>query len=157
MKGVYKITNISNNKIYIGSSKRLTYRIRQHKSNYRHGRGDNKNLQSEYVDDKFIFDIIEVCDNYKEREQFYIDTLKPEYNIYRNSTSPLGHKLSSETKKKIGDSNKSSHKFSKVSESQVDEIRKLYQTGNYTQNEIAVIFSLNQGYISHLVKKNRRK
>jgi group I intron endonuclease len=157
MKGVYKITNTENNKIYIGSSKRLTYRIKQHKSNYKHGRGENKNLQSEYTDGKFTFDIIELCDNYKEREQFYIDTLKPEYNIYPNSKSPLGHKLSGETKRKIGDANKSSYKFSKVSESEVDEIRRLYQTGNYTQNEIAMMFSLNQGYVSHLVRKNRRK
>lgn len=50
----------------------------------------------------FRLDILEYCDKDKviEREQYYIDLMKPEYNILRVARSRLGHKESEELKLK---------------------------------------------------------
>lgn len=50
------------------------------------GRHANKNLQSawnEHGQDSFIFSVLEECDknSLQERERYYIQALKPEYNI----------------------------------------------------------------------------
>ena len=44
----------------------------------------------------FRLDILEYCDKEKviEREQYYIDLMKPEYNILRVAGSSLGYKHS---------------------------------------------------------------
>lgn len=51
----------------------------------------------------FSLEILEYCSltNLLEREQYYIDTLIPEYNILKLVTSSLGLKHSDETKEKI--------------------------------------------------------
>lgn len=84
--GVYKITNLVNGKVYIGSSNNLSRRIRQHKWYINSSKGVDRcdyNLPM-YVDIREtgrLFQIeIEYCENYKEREQYYIELLKPEYN-----------------------------------------------------------------------------
>lgn len=91
--GVYKITNIINGKFYIGSSKDIKYRWRQHKKKLDEGIHGNPHLQgawNKYGGEKsFRFEIIEECspDIQFEREQFYLNTLKPfdenGYNIVR--------------------------------------------------------------------------
>lgn len=47
---------------------------------------------------KFNLEIIEYCEPEKciEREQYYLDNLKPEYNILLKAGSPLGYKHSKE-------------------------------------------------------------
>lgn len=84
--GIYKIVNIENGKFYIGSSKDLNGRWIQHKSGLKNKKHINIILQrawDKYGKDKFTFQIVEECDKsiLLEREQFYIDTLNPEYNI----------------------------------------------------------------------------
>lgn len=86
ISGIYKIVNIINNKFYIGSSKELNRRWSEHKSELKHNKHINIILQrawNKYGIDCFNFEIIEECDVniLLEREQFYIDTLKPKYNI----------------------------------------------------------------------------
>jgi group I intron endonuclease len=84
--GIYKIINIVNNKFYIGSSKELSKRWTQHKSKLKYNKHGNIILQrswNKYGKECFIFEIIEECDVafLLEREQFFLDTLKPYYNI----------------------------------------------------------------------------
>lgn len=84
--GVYKITNLSNGKIYIGSSNNLSRRIRQHKwyidclkgaDRYEY----NLPMYKDIRETGKLFQIeIEYCENYKEIEQYYIELIKPEYN-----------------------------------------------------------------------------
>lgn len=59
---------------------------------------------------KFKLDILEYCDtnNLLLREQYYIDLLKPEYNILSKAGSNLGYKHTAETLKKF-----KTRKFSK--------------------------------------------
>ena len=54
----------------------------------------------------FRLEILEYCEPSQTiiREQYYLDLLKPEYNILRIASSSLGNILSEETKLKISDS-----------------------------------------------------
>ena len=84
--GIYKILNTRNNNFYIGSSKELKKRWSQHRSSLKHNTHINIILQrswNKYGKDSFFFEIIEECDENTllEREQFYLDTLSPYYNI----------------------------------------------------------------------------
>lgn len=53
----------------------------------------------------FTLEIIEYCEplNVIAREQFYLDLLKPEYNILVKAGSSLGFKHTEETKQNIGE------------------------------------------------------
>lgn len=108
--GIYKIINMQSNKFYIGSAVNLRKRISRHKWDLKNNRHPNKILQNIY--DKHSLDILEfivleiVEDKTKliEREQFYIDTLKPEYNLTLIAGSQLGLKRSDETRKRMSKS-----------------------------------------------------
>ena len=84
--GVYKITNSSNQKIYIGSSKNILQRWRNHIRELKLNNHSNIFLQSdwnEYGDEYFIFEILKECseDERYDIEQNYLDKLLP---FYRN-------------------------------------------------------------------------
>lgn len=84
--GVYKITNLTNGKIYIGSSNNLSRRVKQHKWYINCLKGANRYvynlpLYKDIRETGKLYQIeIEYCENYREREQYYIELLKPEYN-----------------------------------------------------------------------------
>ena len=84
--GIYMIVNTYNNHRYIGSSSNIQLRLQRHRSCLRHGYHANQHLQNawnKYGEGCFIYSILEFCDESIkiEREQFYVDTLFPEYNI----------------------------------------------------------------------------
>lgn len=84
VSGVYKILNIITNKFYIGSSKNICDRLFGHFQELRKNTHYNKYLQNaynKYGEGNFVLSIVEICNNTLEREQYYIDTLKPEYNL----------------------------------------------------------------------------
>lgn len=108
--GIYKIVNLINGKIYIGSSKNLRVRLWKHRSLLRHNKHYNSHLQNswnKYGENNFDYAILETCDeeNQYKREQFYIDTLHPEYNIAEEvmlpSFSEKSRKKHSETRKRM--------------------------------------------------------
>ncbi len=107
---IYKISNLINNKFYIGSAIDYNRRLREHKSMLRLNKHSCKHLQNAYNKygiDNFKFEIIEqVEDKTKliEREQYYIDTLKPEYNKNLIAGNSLGLKHTEESKRKISES-----------------------------------------------------
>lgn len=83
--GIYKIENISNNKIYVGQSSDIKSRWTHHKSDLNNNRHHNNHLQSawnKYGENNFKFSIIELCDEVKldERERFWIK----EYDSYNS-------------------------------------------------------------------------
>lgn len=102
--GIYMIINISNNKIYIGSAKRFVHRKRNHFNDLIKNKHHSDKLQksyNKYGKDNFIFKMIEYVNDVNElikREQYYIDILKPEYNIAKTAGSSLGCKRSEKTK-----------------------------------------------------------
>ena len=86
--GVYKITNTVTGDFYIGSSNDVKRRCAEHKKPSTWKRFPNKQLYHDmknYGVDKFEFQILaEVEESFlKEKEQRFIETLKPTYNNYR--------------------------------------------------------------------------
>lgn len=86
ISGIYKITNLVNNKFYIGSSKNIYRRWKDHRKITTRKKYKNYPLYSDmiiYGLKNFKFEIIEKCDNIsklKELEYNYIISLKPQYN-----------------------------------------------------------------------------
>lgn len=106
--GIYKITNISTNDCYVGSSKDIHNRWKQHRYKLNHNKHHSKYLQNawnKYGEAAFVMEILEQCELDNSalllREQFYFDSLKPVYNMCPVSGSPLGYKHSNETKEKV--------------------------------------------------------
>jgi len=86
--GIYCIKNILNDKCYIGSSIHIYYRLRRHKSDLirqMHANPILQNAYNKYGADSFLVSILEECDEdvVLQREQYYINTLNPVYNITR--------------------------------------------------------------------------
>lgn len=110
--GIYRLNNLINRKSYIGSAKCLTGRLGVYYSSAslrtRLERGSSiihrALLKHDYS--KFSLDIIEYCEPDKliTREQYYLDLLKPEYNICKTAGSTLGKMHSESTKEKIRNS-----------------------------------------------------
>lgn len=111
--GVYKLTNIINNKIYIGS----TCCFKDRKSKHKNKR--NKSMISraifKYGWNNFTFEILEYCDKefLLERENYYFDIFEPfsennGYNILRvaKSNGWLNHRHTDDTKKLMSDKKK---------------------------------------------------
>lgn len=87
--GVYKITSIINNKIYIGSSKDLYFRILSHRGELKNNNHFNIYLQrayNKYGKNNFKAEILEYCSEelLREREQYYINILNPDFNIVKD-------------------------------------------------------------------------
>lgn len=93
--GIYKIVNKVNGKFYIGSTRRLTERKREHFTKFKEGKGNSiiRNAVKKYGIDNFEFIVIENFYFWKDadtnyineiltsREQYFVDLLFPEYNI----------------------------------------------------------------------------
>lgn len=109
---IYKIINIANKKIYVGSAIDFGRRKRRHFNLLRKGEHHSLKLQNSFKkhgEDKFIMEIIEiVTDKTKliEIEQKWIDSLKPEFNmtLIAGLNSHLGLTRSQETKDRISKS-----------------------------------------------------
>jgi group I intron endonuclease len=92
--GVYQIRNLINNKVYIGSSKNIKSRRRDHLYYLRHGQ-HNRYLQQDwnkYGENNFIFEVLLECSDDRKtllaEEQKLLDKIKPEYNIFIIAYSP---------------------------------------------------------------------
>jgi len=105
--GVYRWVNKKNGKTYVGSSINLSVRFYTYyslaylaKSNRPVDRALLK-----YGFSNFSLEILEYCetDLLLEREQYYMDYLKPEYNIVEKAGSTLGYKHTPESLAKMRD------------------------------------------------------
>jgi group I intron endonuclease len=103
--GVYKITNLINNKIYIGSSKNCKGRWSGHKC--KAAKQYISRAIQKYGVDNFMFEIIEQCliDELIPREQYWLDYYTPYdrkigYNISTIAKYPLRNIIISEKTRK---------------------------------------------------------
>lgn len=114
--GIYKIENLVNKKVYIGSSKDILSRIRLHRSqlnNNIHGSTHLQHSFNKYGIKNFIFVILEICENdiLLIREKFYIDKYNAldrnyGYNKASNLENTSGYKWSDESRLKLSMSKK---------------------------------------------------
>lgn len=112
-----------NDKKYIGSAVDLKQRKYQHWSGINNKTHANRHLQNhvnKHGVKVLLFSIIEYCSEEKllEREQYYMDTLNPEFNISPTAKSNLGVKHTEEFKRKVSEamSNMSDETKRKISE-----------------------------------------
>lgn len=105
--GIYLWTNKINGKRYVGSSIDLSARLRNYFNlSYLASSKDIMIIYKAllaYGFKNFTLEILEYCDPsvLLEREQYYIDTLNPEYNILKIAGSRLGVKHTLDTIEKI--------------------------------------------------------
>jgi hypothetical protein len=107
--GIYRLVNKINGESYVGSSINLTNRFRRYYNiNYLKGKilKDNSRIYRallKYNYSNFNLEILEYCSNesLRSREQYYLDSLMPEYNICKTAGSMLGFKHSLETLEKF--------------------------------------------------------
>lgn len=120
--GVYRRTNLENGSFYIGSSTFLERRF--------NGYFSQSFLKRELVKGKSIFlnsllknkhsnftlEILEYCEpsDVITREQYYLDLLKPNYNILKTAGSSFGYKHTEETLAKMRERNHSEETKSKI-------------------------------------------
>jgi len=106
VSGIYKISSLVDGKFYIGSAISLYTRWHHHKHNLLNNKHSNGKLQR-FVNKHGILsikiDIVEICEKEQllQREQFYIDTLKPFFNICKVAGNTLGVKHTEDTKEKL--------------------------------------------------------
>lgn len=141
MIGIYKITNIVNQKIYIGKSQNIEARWKQHKTRPFIESATQYNSPfyraiRKYGLKNFLFEVLEECEISKlnEREIFYIqkfDSTNPKqgYNITRGG--------------------KNSVKF-KLQENNINQIYELLLNSKLSEKEIASLFNVSQRLISDI-------
>jgi group I intron endonuclease len=110
--GVYVITNIVNNKVYIGSASNIKARWNYHIWTLNKNTHHNIHLQrawNKYDDTNFTFDVLEevgIC-KLSERENYWMQYYKDNgYTLYNISPNAEHSILSEETKLKISRKNK---------------------------------------------------
>ena len=117
--GVYRIRNIINGNCYIGSCSHKTgfkHRWRTHINSLNKNKHHSiilQNAWNKYGESNFIFEILETCipSNCIIREQYYLDTFHPKYNVDMCAQSRLGRPHSDQTKLKISVKNKGKQFF----------------------------------------------
>ena len=83
ISGIYKITNNITGEFYIGSSCNIKRRWRDHRNPAAWKHQPNSKLYKDmgsYGLDNFTIEVIEETSSLKEREQYWIEQLKPTYN-----------------------------------------------------------------------------
>lgn len=143
--GIYKILNIKNNKLYVGSALSVYSRLNTHKRLLNNKKHPNSHLQKsweKYGLENFIFEIIEECDVnlLQEREEYYIkhyqaNNNKFGYNKRINCKTNLGLKYSDEHKKNLSLAHmgikRTEEAHKKIVQSQYKKVYKYDLDGNF--------------------------
>lgn len=104
---IYQILNLANGDSYVGQAVNKNKRLKDHKCALASNTHKNQHLQNawnKFGKECFVFNILEVVLNVEdltEREQHWMDVLKPRYNKAPAAGSALGFKHTEETKLKL--------------------------------------------------------
>lgn len=168
---IYAIINILNDRIYVGQTFNKLKRFGEHKKTLIAHTHCNPFLQKDW--DKcgknvFIFVELEKCEleNLTIKEQYWIDKLKPDYNIapvagsmlnYKHTDeakermrqAQLGKKHSEETKKKMSEARKGNqvNKGRKQSKEVIEHRTKFVKGRKQSSEEIAKRVAARKGYV----------
>lgn len=157
--GIYQIRNLNNDKIYIGQSVDVCFRRYQHSQALRRSEHANGNLQADYDElggDAFVSELLMTChesmlDWY---EQQFIKQLGPEYNI---PDDEIGKRRGKSLKRAYAEGRRVSTFDCKLTDTQVGEIRVMWESGEHLQKDIAKMFDISKAYVSQLVNLKRRE
>nr|YP_009722256.1 hypothetical protein [Morchella importuna]QGN66658.1 hypothetical protein [Morchella importuna] len=143
--GIYRWTNKYTGDTYIGQSINLSARF-IHYFNTSYLTSKKQLIISraliKYGYSGFSLEILEFCEksDLLEREQYYLDLLKPEYNILKIAGSSLGFKHSEDTKAKISKSlkgiyvGKNSALFGRVHSEETKALMSIKKLGDKNHN-----------------------
>lgn len=156
LAGIYCILNISNSKVYIGSSIHIRTRWDRHKSDLRCGVHQSAHLQRawiKYGEQNFKFFIIEVVLNATKekllsREQLFINynqsyDILHGYNILKIAGSRLGAEHTDAAKEKMS----TYRKGSKLSETTKLKIGAAHKGRKFSEHTIKLIVAKNKGRV----------
>src|SRR5437016_1969320 len=92
--GIYIIYSVLDGRSYIGSSRNISERWKGHLDGLGRKKHHNHHLQNffnKYGEKILIFDVLEFCKikDLLAREQWYLDTMKPEFNSCGTAGSPF--------------------------------------------------------------------
>ncbi len=153
--GIYRWILSSNNESYVGSSTNISKRLRRYYSiNYLKDKTLKYNSRIyiallKYGYKNFNLEILEYCN--KEyliaREQYYLDLLKPEYNICKTAGSMLGFKHSRETLLKLKNRD-SATGYTTIIINKVNNKKKIYNSLRAAGKSICVSHTTLRRYIN---------
>lgn len=116
MTGIYKITNLLDNKVYIGQALNIDKRWKEHQAALKHNKHQNKHLQNawnKYGEENFKFEVIEECIKYLLNEEgikyvkyYNANNVYFGYNQTIGGESTFGYKHTDKTKAKLSSINK---------------------------------------------------
>lgn len=109
--GIYSITHIESGRVYVGSSKCIADRWRQHRRALRAGKHHSSYLQrawSKYGEDAFRFEVLEACDLdvLIQREAHWMEVMRSRnkrrgFNMNEAGPTRLGARVSPEIREKM--------------------------------------------------------
>jgi group I intron endonuclease len=135
--GIYIIKTSIDNRVYVGSTKDIAQRRREHICKLKSNKHHNKQLQQLVKDNGISIISIEVLELCLEseliaREQYYIDTIPNQFNVLPNAGSLLGFKFTDESKSKMSKSGKGK-KFSEDHKRKIGAAHKGKIVGEHTR------------------------
>lgn len=140
MVGIYKITNIISNKVYIGQSINIEKRWSAHRTRPFNTKSTQYNSPlyraiRKYGLSAFTFEVIEEClpSLLDQKEQFYIQ-------LYKSNDLNFGYNLTA--------GGQTATTTSKISKMELEAIYNLLLQTNLTEEEIALRFNVSQRFIS---------
>jgi len=152
--GIYKIENLKNGRIYIGSSIDIIHRWNHHKSFLRRNAHSNPLLQNSWSvhgETSFEFSVLEeVADRESiyDREQWYLDNVVEwgqDYNLSKYAdVHAEGRIMSEEMKRKV----------SALTLDEELEIQNLYESTNLSAKNISKIYNVSRRTVSRIIKKD---
>ena len=104
LSGIYKITNLTNGRVYIGQSKNVYLRRKQHFVALRNGNHENKLMQQDWNTNNrgFRWDIVELCpiSELNNREKYWIDYFNSIEQGYNAGWVPYKRKVKKSPQRK---------------------------------------------------------
>lgn len=141
--GIYIIKNKYNNKVYIGQSVDVEYRICNHFSKLKYNRHDNEHLQRAYNKhpECFEWDLLEKCNEAEldDKEIYYIklyDSTNGEKGYNKSHGGQSTHRATAETRSKMSLSKKGK-KFTKEHCQKIGEANRKRKLSDETKAKIA--------------------
>ncbi len=131
--GIYCITNLVNGKFYIGSTNCIRARWENHRSQLRrsiHGNSYLQRVYNKYGLENLKFEILAECpsEDLTKLEQWFLDNLKPEYNILKQARGGFrGMNHTEEAKRKISQTLKGHPIPERLIELNNKKAKKVYQ------------------------------